>query len=211
MACPTVADLSRVEALLAAALKRYGHERLELEFRVGHRAGTSFVPGLPEDVWTMLKERLERSPAFAVQHTMTRELLSEGGDARYVMPRGEDPRPAHWLHKKRLHDVDTDTDTSWSCRTSISLEQVGRGPPPTSHRFQRDKERWSFRHKCWSVDMTRVVSNLPHQLDNDDVSFEVEVELRDTGELFGRPLPHVLEWGWTIVTDLCDMAGSAWT
>ena len=56
-----------------------------------------------------------------------------------------------------------------------------------------------------------MVSNLPHQLDNDGVSYEVEIELADTGELFVRPLDVLLEWGWTLVEDMCRLMAQAGT
>jgi len=203
-------DLAGVRASLARVLKTYGKDRLELEFRLGHRTAGKFVPGVSETGWQRLKARLD-VPSAARQEvivTETNELICDDGSGKYVAaPDGS--APGFWMHKKRLCDADIDTDSPWCCRVSMSLEEVDsrdrQPPPPAAHKFERHKQRWSYRYACWSVDLTRVVSNLPHQLDNDAVSYEVEIELRDTGELFTRTMDNLLEWGWSMVQDMCNM------
>lgn len=217
MHAATVPDLSAPRATLFSVLKTYGHERLELEFRLGHRtAGGSFVPGVSETAWHALKAVLDRSPKFEASTSTTRERICEPdatrGAAKYVVTVHADGREsAHWMHKKRLSDIDADTGTTWCCRTSMSLEEIdppGARAPPRAHKFERHKERWSYKHRCWSIDLTKVASNLPHQLDNDSLAYEVEIELADTTELFSRPVDNLLQWGWTIVNDVCRfMAG----
>lgn len=201
-----------VEKALASALKTYGHERLELEFRLGHRGTGGFVPGVSRGAWEALKAKLDASCGpdgpFRLVTTDTRELISgDGSGAKYVMD-STGGAPAYWMRKKRLWDLDQDAgEGPWSCRASASLEVVDAAsrPAPTSHRFERHKQRWSYRHRCWSFDLTRVASNLPHQLDNDGVSYEVELELVDASELFARPVPNLLEWAHTLVADACGM------
>lgn len=205
-----------LERSVAQALKTYGHQRLELEFRLGQRGAGGFVPGVTQAAWEALKAALDEScgegRAFRLVTSDTRELIAgDGTGAKYVMDSAGGAAP-FWMHKKRLWDLDRDTGTPWCCRASASLEVVDAprredAPrrPPASHRFERHKQRWSYRHRCWSLDLTRVASNLPHQLDNDDVSYEVELELVDTSELFARTLPNLLEWAHTMVADVCAM------
>lgn len=202
-------DLGQLRASLAAHARTYGRERLELEFRLGHRIAGKFVPGVAEERWTGLKDQLDRATPrhFELVTSETRELISnDGSGGKYVIPTNDKP---FWMHKKRLSDLDIDTDGPWCCRASMSLEVVDTAeqqkPAPTGHVFERHKQRWSYRYRCWSLDLTRVVSNLPHQLDNDGVSYELEIELRDTSELFARPMDLVLEWGWDLVTDMCEL------
>lgn len=205
--CPTAPDLGAIRARLAHTLRTYGHQRLELEFRLGHRTAGKFVPGVSEASWNALKSTLEKSKSFQVVVSNTTELIAD--DGKYVVPKGGgDP---FWISKQRLCDLDMDTGSTWCCRTSMSLEVVdppGSRPPPAAHKFERHKERWSFVYRCWSVDMSRVISNLPHQLDNDGMAYEVEIELKDTTELFARPMEHVLEWGWKLVSDACQFMAS---
>lgn len=208
--------LEAVRAGLARVLKTYGRDRLELEFRLGHRAGGRFVPGVAEPGWRRLKDALDAAVASdssevaAVIESDTRELLCDDvSGAKYVTETASDG--GFWMHKKRLHDYDLDTGHPWGCRASLSLEVVdppesqAPAPAPGAHRFERRKQRWSYRYRCWSFDLTRVVSNLPHQLDSEGVGFEVEIELRDTGELFARPAAEVLAWGWRLVGDACRL------
>jgi hypothetical protein len=204
-----------VRASLARVLRAYGRERLELEFRLGHRgsggSASSFVPGVCESGWRRLKERLDGSKADDIVVTDTRELISgDNSGGKYVVDQQQQNNKGFWMHKRRLCDTDIDTPAAaWCCRVSMSLEVVDpperQLPAPAGHRYERHKQRWSYRFACWSVDLTRVASNLPHQLDNDGVSFEVEIELRDTRELFTRDADSLLEYGWTIVCDVCAM------
>lgn len=208
MASVTVPDFNGVRAALAQVLRTYGHDRLELEFRLGHRTGGRFLPGVSEAGWQKLKTQLDAGklgPGVVV--TDTCELIcDDGSGGKYVVDK-TGSRPSYWMHKKRLHDFDVDTDTPWCCRVSMSLEVVDDSSrrPPDTHKFERQKQRWSYPWKCWSVDLTRVVSNLPHQLDNDAVSYEVEIELRDPAQLFTRTMDEVVTWGWQLVQDVCGM------
>lgn len=209
----TQPDVGGLRAALAQVLRTYGRERLELEFRLGHRTAGKFVPGVSEAGWERLKCKLDDgSLGHQVVVTDTRELIcDDGSGGKYVVDTAT--QRGHWMHKKRLHDLDMDTESPWCCRASLSLEVVDpperQRPAPPTHRFERHKQRWSYGFKCWSIDLTRVVSNLPHQLDNDGVSYEVEIELRDTAELFTRTLDDVLRWGWALVTDMCDIVTAA--
>jgi hypothetical protein len=209
------AAVGQLETAVRRTLKEYGLDRLELEFRLGHRVGDRFVAGVPKDAWDRLAAALDASPRARVLATETTELLGDG--ARYVMPQGPTgPGPAYWLHKRRLCDFDLDAaqlvpGSPWCCRASVSLETADRpdeAPPPTDHRFRRHKRRRSYRFRCWTVDMTRVASNLHDELDSDEATYEVEIELRDRDELFERPLADVLEWGWRVVKDMCEIAGA---
>lgn len=187
-------------------LKKYGHERLELEFRLGHRLAGKFVPGVTAASWAALKSTLDASPCFIVVTANTRELICDDG-SKFVIPIGEGQRP-FWMHKKRIVDTDAGIESApWTCRTSVSLEETSTSNgPPSRHTFERLKQRWSYVYKCWSIDLTRVQSNLPHQLDNDGMSFEIEIELKDTSEFFARPLAHIMEWGWSIVQDVARLS-----
>lgn len=211
---PTVPDVSFMAAALSGVLKTYGRHRLELEFRLGQRICGKFVPGVSEEGWHRLKTKLDESPDLTASHTNVRELIpgdNANPGAKYVVDILNPTAPAYWMHKKRLRDFDMDPDRHgpWGCRASLSLEVVdppeAQKPPPVGCKFERHKQRWSYAYRCWSFDLTKVASNLPHQQDNDTVSYEVEIELVHTAEFFTRPVPEVLEWGLRLVDDCCGM------
>lgn len=207
MYAPTQSDSGAVTAALAGVLKTYGRERLELEFRLGQRVGTRFVPGVTEESWERLKAKMDASAKLEATQSCTKELIPGDEGAKYVdTPSGTG---GYWMHKKRLHNFDMDQHGPWCCRVSMSLEVVNppdvQGQSPADCKFERHKQRWSYVYRCWSIDLTKVASNLPHQLDNDGVSYEVEIELVDTAELFTRPMGELMEWGLRLVGDMCDM------
>lgn len=197
--------MSRVDEVAAharSALATYGHDRVELEWRLGHRQG-SFRPGVDPAAWARLQKALEDSPAFARSYCETTEQLGvPAGAKRVCTAAGE----VSWMHKRRLAGVDADARGPWCVRASLAEEQPADGEPAGfAPKYERRKLRWSYAHRCWRIDLTRARSNLPHQADEDRETHEVEVELADPGVLFERPLDNVVAWGWDIVDELCGL------
>ena len=204
MTTPTATIAS---AVLRDVLK-YGHERLELEFRFGHSGSGAFRPGVSKAAWEAIKAELDSSANFEKEYVETREVIR--GSEKTVTNVADGAVTI--MHKKRLSDTDIDL-APWTLRASLSLEETGRpnDPPAVAPRangasFTRHKRRWRYLHKCWSVDLTRVQSNLPHQLDTDEDVYEIEIELVDTEELFVRPANNVVAWGLQIARDFLVFA-----
>ena len=180
------------------ALWKYGHERIELEWRVGiMQPASGFRPGVNEAAWNRVKNVLDVSDAFTCTYSETRELITPEG--KLVLPHNV------WMYKKKLASFDTNPEScAWSIRAAIALEEtephVGH---PVVSKYERLKKRWSYRHKCWSFDLTRVRSNLPSDLDNDSDIFEIEIELVDHSVIFERPLDTIIAWGANMARDIC--------
>jgi mRNA capping enzyme, beta chain len=194
----TAAD--ETAAALRKFLRQFGHERLELEWRLGMVTATGFRAGVPERAWNAVREVLDASHAFGKAYRETRERVCDG--AKLVLP--DDV----YIFKKRIAVIDEKCD-AFVVRACMSIEEMEAAaataaPPPRPTKFERYKRRWSYRHECWSVDLTRVRSNLPGDRDGD--IFEIEIELVDRDVLFVRPLDNVLEWGTGIARDLCAFA-----
>lgn len=207
----------RLVAALRSALGTYGHSRLELEWRLGHRQG-QFRPGVGADAWRRLQTALDASPAFTKSFKETVERLSDVPGLKRIDcvsdGGGGGGGNSAWMHKKRLADVDLDPSAAstrpWSVRASVSLEEAGDDVQASGLelRYERRKRRWSYRHECWSVDLTIVRSNLPSHLDDDEEAYEVEVELVDQGVLFEKTAEHVVAWGWGLVEDMMALMTS---
>lgn len=203
----------RLVAAVRSALGTYGHSRLELEWRLGHRQG-HFRPGVGADAWRRLQTALDASPSFAKSFKETVERMGDVPDVKCITAAdGGDQEPV-WLHKKRLADVDLDPGAAstrpWTVRASVSLEEAdaARVAAGAEFRYERRKRRWSYRHECWSVDLTLVRSNLPSHLDDDEEAYEVEIELVDQGVLFEKTVEHVVEWGWKLVEEMMALMTS---
>ena len=197
-----------IEEAMRATLAEYGEERLELEFRLGTVVNGQFIAGVSYDAFRKLTAMLDASPVVRdINVVNTVEYII--GEGKYVIdPAGiRDPK---WNYKKRLRvmdlgDLGTGVAVPWCARAGISLEsiEIGRPPPlPSEQGVRRQKFRRSYRYRCWSFDLTRVTSNLPGHLDNDEETYEVEVELVDAGELFVRPLDNVVIWGLSLIKDM---------
>lgn len=193
-----------LKARVRSTVRTYGHARLELEWRLGHLQGT-FRPGVGADAWRRLQHALDASPAFTKSFAETVEHMGDGAPG---LKRIHDvaTEETSWMLKKRLADVDADARGPWSVRASVSMEEAEPAPPsPPPLPYERRKQRWSYAHECWRVDLTRVRGNLPSQADEDRDTYEVELELADTGVLFERTLDWVLDWGWRVVDELCGL------
>lgn len=194
-----------------AAVSTYGHARLELEWRLGHRQG-QFRPGVGAEAWRRLQTALEASPAFTKTFKDTLEKMGDATGAKCMHDFATDATT--WMHKRRLADVDVDPSSDsarpWSMRASVSLEETdATGPPEGQLKYERRKKRWSYRHRCWSVDLTIVRSNLPAHLDEDEDTYEVEIELVDQGVLFEKTVEYVVTWGFQLADDMMAlMSGS---
>jgi hypothetical protein len=113
------------------------------------------------------------------------------------------PPPPRWLTKTKVSTIDYETGTAMTARASVSIESFAPAdsePQPTTSR--RIKSRRRFQWKCWAFDLTKVQSTLPGDLDNDDYSYEVEIELVDPGMLFERTMDSLAEWGMALVRDV---------
>ena len=188
----TIASAVRREVL------RYGHERLELEFRFGHAGSGAFRPGVSRTAWDKIKAELDSSQNFEQSYVETHEVIRGSEKTVTDVASGS----VSVMHKKRLSDTDVDL-APWTLRASLSLEETDVKPKKTtgSAGFTRHKKRWRYLHKCWSVDLTQVQSNLPHQLDTDEDVYEIEIELVDTEELFVRSADNVVTWGLQMARD----------
>jgi hypothetical protein len=197
-------------AHVRAAVGTYGHTRVELEWRLGHRHG-QFRPGVGADAWKRLQAALDASPAFERTAKESTELMGDGAPGIKCIRDASGHES--WMHKKRLADVDSDggSDKPWSVRASVSLEEPDQAPPrtPGPFKYERRKQRWSYRHACWSVDLTVVRSNLPAHLDDDEDAYEVEIELVDQGVLFEKTVEHVVAWGYRLAGDMVALMTEA--
>lgn len=186
---------------LLQALSRTGIDHLELEWRLGHRGHSGFVPGLPEPAWHRLIAALTAAGHAATDSRCTEHVDPRSG-AKFVV---YDDGRATWKTKERLLTVDVDA----AVRLSAVLETERAADPqsyaPVPGVFKRFKERRSFAVDCWSVDLTRVASTA--DIDSDVCAFEVEVELRDRDILFVRPIDNVVQWGTSLAHEMLSLAG----
>ncbi len=69
-------------------------------------------------------------------------------------------------------------------------------------RLTRHKKRCRYIRNGWAIDLTEVVSN--GDVDTEE-SFEVEIELLDTGMLFEKTMEYVVDYGLMLVNDVVGL------
>jgi hypothetical protein len=198
MAIATTNEHSDTVRALCDTMFDHGHKNVELEFRMGRMVNGAFVAGVSKGAFDALLDILQRSPAFVRTDVTTLEKLN-GTDARFVITNGDEAN-GRWCYKKKVH-----AHTDATRRISIALEGHDHAPPPPGSppfTYHRLKKRTSFRHEWWSVDMTRVTSNLPGHFDNDEEIYEVELELTGVDAYFVYTLDHLVSWGNHLVSEI---------
>jgi len=196
-------DLQPIVQALRHSLRDQGHKNVELEFRFGRVINGAFVAGVSKATFEKLFAILDTSPAFQ-RHEITSLERLNGTDARYVIMNG-DESTGEWCYKKKVAVITESGGSDLVCRTAVALEGRDHAPPPAGSPpfvYHRMKKRTSFVHQYWSVDMTRVTSNLPNQFDNDEEIYEVEIELANGDAYFVYTLPYLVEWGLHFIHEL---------
>jgi hypothetical protein len=172
---------------LASTLHQHDFRGVELEFRVGIHTSSGFHANIPKNVWTAAKDKL--GPAEEVI-TIDRYVSSRQGESSRHVQTGAS---TFWEHKKKIANEVTPTPGRFAVRSSLALETKENGKPPNSFVLQRKKHRTSFPSGPWRIDFTRV-ETIPNKDDNEE-TYELEVELADLGYLFEKELNLILEEG----------------
>lgn len=194
---------------LDAALQHYlgcrGAESLELEFRLGKVYNGRFVPGVSRTAFENLSRALSGLPSTTV---ITREHLCGSGQRaeKYVVTMQDSgvpaPPPPRWTTKERVFTLDFH-----GMRASMAYEswRPALASDIVPENF-RHKTRTSFRGDIWTIDLTRVRSNLPEHRDETEEIYEVELELTDPRTLYDTPRDHVLKYAFKTLAELKTFA-----
>jgi hypothetical protein len=178
--------------ILAKAVLHHDVRTVELEFRIGITGSRGFKSCVGETRWNTLRAHLGEG---RIENTIER-MTNDG--SKYVI--SNDTKK--WIHKKRLGNEDSTTNGGWCIRASTSLEiQDVTTPEPTSWRFQRKKHRVSYDVGAWRIDLTKVSSTPPADVDT-EFTYEVEIELADPKEFFSKELGDILASGRQIAEDM---------
>jgi len=183
----------RLPAAVLGVIGSTGLDGFELEWRLGVHGPRGFQPGITQAEWEGLRAELDVATCWDAVHDIhTTEKVS--GASKLV-------NGTSWIHKTRLFDV----DYAPYVRVSGSREVTEAAAPDAERRlspktFTRFKQRRSYRHGCWSFDLTKVVSTA--DIDSDTCSYEVEIELADPIIFFTVPATAVIEMGHAFTRDM---------
>lgn len=189
---------------LRDTIHRHGPECVEFEYRLGTQVINKFLPGVSRESWDLLKRSFDAATCWGSKHhSVTTEHILR--DKKLV----DKPTP-HFVDKKRVshHDVAHGTHV---IRAAVSLERTSESNTPCKDpvMFVRHKDRYSYVWQCWRYDLTRVKSNAPEDLDNENDIYEVELEFYDPMNYYLVPMPEIPKWGLDIMRDVSALVASA--
>ena len=189
------------EDVVLGAITTGGIETLELEWRLGKHGPRGFQPGIGEDAWMKLWNALNATGKRCLDSKVTERVIS--GTKLVTSREGG----AWWKHKTKLFDFEDPPFLRISGSTE-NVQSIPTGTPlpgAEAGGFSRYKERRSYQHECWSIDLTRVSTST--DIDCDTWTYEVEIELMDKEQLFIRPIENMLQWGNEVARDMLQLAG----
>jgi len=187
---------------------------LELEFRLGQIRGRRFEPALNPVVFENVLGGLRTNPRWA--------KITESHTVDYCTAKGQrithDVIQGSWsgMRKTKIF-TKTLKGTFLDVRVSAALETPSPappGPPADGGLLVREKKRTSFFHRFWRYDLTEVTTHADRgpskDLDEDrKVTYEIELELVDPGEIIGKPndyVAYVVRFGLMLCCDMIKLS-----
>ena len=132
----------------------------EFEFRLGHLVDNRFVPGVSQTQFDGIFRKLQSMSKY-VREQSTVHLYTDG----YREIRTVSPTRTVLLQQKQ--SVQKPVMVDGIGRFALATEKVVNSIPPSARRVeQRNRDRYSFRFRDYTVDLTIVNNNI----------FEVEIE-----------------------------------
>lgn len=177
-------------------LREYGHEGIEIEWRLGRHLDGTFHPGIPEGQWKAMLQKCESIQDVRVEKSSTIEHITHDHRKKIVHETGE----VTWMSKHRLATFDANPDFRVSIAQECPLEPLPDPAEGFSH--TRHKRRTSFFYKIWRLDFTQVTSNDPTQLDHDTETYEMELELISASSLFAYTTNYICDWATHFLNEL---------
>ena len=182
-----------------------GLRGLEVEFRLGHTVGDTFLAQVKKETFDAIRARVESLPVTRKVDIHTSERLHNG--IRHittisVREDGEDnpPPPLVCMRKTKSYTGNVGVhDCPYEIRCSIAREEIMSTPPPTPSDvcLVRQKQRTRYLVDKWAYDLTVVTTN-----SDDEETYEVELELYDVSALFRVPMDVLACDGLARVHDL---------
>jgi hypothetical protein len=196
-------NLAAAATVYNETLAMHGSANVELEIRLGRQVGSSFVPGVSKVVFDGITALLN-NPSFTKTVSNTHEKLDKQG-ARHITD--IDTKTSYVQYKKKIHSVTEEFSINdYLQRISISIEKSDPSSAENTSSncttYFRNKKRISYENNGWRFDLTRVSGNLPEMADNDDDTYEVELELADPQMVYMYTAQHLMEWGHALMNEI---------
>jgi hypothetical protein len=150
----------------------------EIEIRFGRKAPSGFDTNVGQDTFFKVLRALEKYEAWESKSQQNMTMYYFDGNKRLSV--NEDTDEQFGQIKKRLVVDDFElTDAPLDVRLGVSSEVPFEYDGEETSTEQKTKKRWSFIRKNLSIDMSIVKGNPEDQDDDQDLTYQIEMEIVD--------------------------------
>lgn len=162
----------------------------EIEFRLGRRSGNKFDTNVGKESFAKCFGSLDLYSGWELKKHEKFEVYYFEGGKRLQINEVTDERDA--VVKKRILVNDFileghPFDVRLGMATEMPFEYDGETATE-----QKTKERWSFVRKNLSIDLSRITGTPDDPDDDEDTSYQIELEIIDPSKLQGDDLFKIL-------------------
>lgn len=156
----------------------------EIEFRFGRPSGKGFDTNVGSAVFDKVMRALVKYDGWeSTKHTNATVYYFEG-NKRLTVDEETDEQVGHIKKRVLVDDFNMDSEP-FNVRLGVSTEEPFEYDGDETSTKQTTKERWSFVRKNLSIDMT-IVKGTPDDKDSDeDVTYQIEMEIIDPSQISG--------------------------
>lgn len=154
----------------------------EIEFRFGRPSGKGFDTNVGSAVFDKVMRALVKYDGWeSTKHSNATVYYFEG-NKRLSVDEETDEQVGHIKKRVLVDDFNMDSEP-FNVRLGVSTEEPFEYDGDETSTKQTTKERWSFVRKNLSIDMT-IVKGTPDDKDSDeDVTYQIEMEIIDPSQI----------------------------
>jgi hypothetical protein len=167
------------------ALNKYKNEsNTEIEIRFGRRSGNKFDTNVGSETFMKCLKALEMYAGWETKRHDKFDVYYFDGGKRLQINEQTDERDSV-VKQRILVDDFALSGLPFDVRLGVSSETPFEYDGETATE-QKTKERWSFVRKNLSIDLSKVQGNPDDPDDDDDTSYQIEMEIIEPAKLQSR-------------------------
>ena len=150
----------------------------EIEIRFGRKAPGGFDTNVGQETFTKVLKALGKYQGWESQKQENNTIYYFEGNKRLSVNEDTDEQVGQIKKRVKVDDFDLES-LPLDVRLGISTEEPFEYDGEETSTEQKTKKRWSFVRKNLSIDMTIVKGTPDDQDDDEDTTYQIELEIID--------------------------------